>query len=132
MSIESTPFHKVHHGRNIRRLREILGVKQDSIALELNISQQAASKLEQKDEIDDETLEKVSKVLGVPASSIRNFNDEAAVNVIASTFNDSSSLIGCNQIFNPIEKIVELYERVLKVEREKSALLEQVLKMSGS
>ena len=131
--MESVFFHKAHHGRNIRRLREILSIKQESIASELNISQQAMSKLEQRDEIDDEMLERISKVLGIPVNSIKNFNDEAAINIIASTFsefsfNDSSSLVGYKQVFNPIEKITELYERVLKVEQEKSALLEKILK----
>jgi len=39
-----------HHGKNVKRLREILGIKQETIALGLNISQQAMSKLEQKDQ----------------------------------------------------------------------------------
>jgi transcriptional regulator with XRE-family HTH domain len=131
--MESASFYKKHHGRNVRRLREILGVKQESIALVLSISQQAMSKLEQKDEIDDETLERISNILGVPANSIKNFNDEAAVNIIASTFselsfNDSSSLVGYKQVFNPIEKMAELYERMLKVEQEKNTLLEKVIR----
>ena len=29
----------IHHGKNVKRLREILGIKQEVIALELNISQ---------------------------------------------------------------------------------------------
>lgn len=127
ISMESTSFYKIHHGRNIRRLREILGVKQESIALELSISQQAMSKLEQKDEIDDETLEKISNVLGIPANSIKNFNDDAAVNVIANTFNDSS-FVGYKPIFNPVEKMAELYERILKAEQEKNALLEKMIR----
>jgi hypothetical protein len=46
---------------------------------------------------------------------------------VANTFNDSS-LIGDNKpTFNPIDKVVELYERMLKVEQEKNALLEKLL-----
>jgi transcriptional regulator with XRE-family HTH domain len=126
----------IHHGQNIKRLREMLGVKQEAIAVGLNITQQAMSKLEQKDEIDDETLEKVSQVLKVPADVIKNYNDEAAINVIANTFNEASFL-ACYQsnqpTFNPIDKIVELtdnitalYERLLKTEQEKNALLEKL------
>jgi len=37
----------------------------DAIAAELKISQQAMSKLEKKEKIENETLEKISKVLGV-------------------------------------------------------------------
>ena len=121
----------IHHGRNIRRLREMLGVKQEAIAVELSITQQAMSKLERKEQIEDETLEKVSKVLKVPVESIKNFSDESAINVIANTFNDvfheNSSFIGYKPTFNPIDKIIELYERMLKSEQEKVALLEKLL-----
>ena len=122
--METTPY-TVQHGRNVRRLREILNVKQETVAAELNISQQAMSKIEQKEKIEDETLEKISKVLGVPANAIKGFNDEAVIHVIANTFNDSSSSIGYSYTFNSIEKITELYERLLKLEQEKYALLEK-------
>ena len=121
-------IHNVHHGRNIRRLREILNIKQDAIAAELKISQQAMSKLEQKKEIDDDMLERVSNALNIPVDSVKNFNEESAVNIIANTFNDSSSSVGYNYTFNPIEKITELYERLLKAEQEKIAWLERQLK----
>ncbi|MDR0546371.1 MAG: transcriptional regulator, partial [Dysgonamonadaceae bacterium] len=61
--------------------------------------------------------------------AIKNFNDDTAVNVISNTFNETS-VLGCHycQItFNPIEKVVELYERLVKTEREKNALLEKLV-----
>ena len=116
----------IHHGRNIKRLREMLGIKQEAIAVELNITQQAMSKLERKEQIEDETLERISKVLKMPVESIKNFSDESAINVIASTFNDSS-FVGYKPTFNPLDKVIELYERMLKSEREKVALLEKLL-----
>ena len=121
-----TSCNNIHHGRNIRRMREMLGIKQDAIAVELNITQQAMSKLERKEQIEDEILEKVSKVLKIPVESIKNFSDESAINVIASTFNDSS-FVGYKPTFNPIDKVIELYERMLKTEQEKVALLEKML-----
>ncbi|MDR0863829.1 MAG: helix-turn-helix transcriptional regulator [Candidatus Symbiothrix sp.] len=118
----------IHHGQNIKRLREMLGVKQDTIAVGLSMTQQAMSKLEQKEQIDDEILEKVSKILNIPADAIKNFNDESAINVIANTINAANVAPFCHQpIFNPIEKIVELYERMLKIEQEKNSLLEQIV-----
>ncbi|MDR1369291.1 MAG: helix-turn-helix domain-containing protein [Dysgonamonadaceae bacterium] len=50
----------IHHGQNIKRLREMLGIKQETIAAELNISQQSMSKLEQKEDIGAEILTKVA------------------------------------------------------------------------
>ncbi len=38
----------IHEGRNVKRIREILGIKQDALAFELGLSQQAISQLEQK------------------------------------------------------------------------------------
>jgi len=67
----------VHEGRNVKRIREILGIKQDTLAKELGLSQQAISALEQKEAIDEKVLEDVSKILKVPVDAIRRFNEEA-------------------------------------------------------
>jgi len=94
--------------------------------------------LEQKETIESSLMEDVAKTLKVPIDAIKNFNEEAAVNIIANTINnhDSSSgpTINYNPIFNPIEKWIEalsknenLYERLLQTEREKVALLEKLL-----
>ena len=128
---EETQFSPiVHHGRNIKRLREMLGVKQDAIAGEFNITQQAVSDLEKKAQISDDILKRVAKALNIPVDAIKNFNDEAAVNVIANTIRESSFLACyyCHQpTFNQIDKLVEMMERLLKVEQDKNALLEKML-----
>ena len=123
--MEKDTIYRAHHGNNIKRLREILGVKQESLAAEFNMSQQAVSDLEKKPFLNDDILEKVSKVLKVPVDAIKSFNDEAVVNVIANTFNDSS--VYCQPVFNQIDKFMDLFERLLKVEQEKNALLEKML-----
>ena len=127
-----TKHRRIHHGNNIKRLRDILGVKQEIIASELGWTQQFVSKLEQKEQIDDETLQKVADVLHIPTDAIKNFNDEATVTFITNTFNNQNSSdvtnYGSMCTINPIEKIVELYERLLKIEQEKSALLGQCRK----
>ena len=122
-------MYRTHYGNNIKRLREILGVKQESIAAELNISQQAVSDLEKKQVIHDDILEKVSKILKVPVDVIKHFNDEAVVNIIANTFNDAA-FFPCHSpqpIFNQIDKFMDLFERLLKMEQEKNALFEKML-----
>lgn len=120
---------KIHHGRNVKRLREMLGIKQEVLATDLNITQATMSKLEAKEEIEKETLEKIAQALKIPVEAIENFNDEGALNFIANTFNnhDNSSIIN----FNPIDKIVELYsEKEALYERmiqEKNELIEKLL-----
>ena len=119
----------IHHGNNIRRLRDILGVKQEIIASELGWNQQTVSRLEQKEQIDDETLQKVAGILHISVDAIKNFNDEATVTFITNTFNNQNATditnYGSMCTINPIEKIIELYERLLKTEQEKIAQLEE-------
>jgi len=124
----------LHIGRKISKIRELRGMKQETLATELGISQQAISKIEQSADVDGEALEKIAKVLGVPADAIKNFNDDAVLNIISNTFTsqDTSTLNAINfqPSFNPIDKIVELYnekivlfERLLQAEKEKNELL---------
>ncbi len=122
----------IHEGRNVKRIREILGIKQDVLALELGLSQQAISALEQKEALDKDMLEKIAKVLKVNSDAIKSFNEETAVNFF-NTFNDTSINHGAfaaynfNCTFNPLDKVIELYEALLKSEREKIALLERMV-----
>lgn len=115
---------KVHEGRNIKRFREMLGIKQDALAIELgdDWNQQKISLLEQKETIDDTLLQQVSAALKIPVEAIQNFDEEQAVNIIANTFTNTDSAIGfIIHNHNPIEKIIQLHE-------EKIALYERMLK----
>lgn len=140
----STKSPSQHIGRKIARMREILGIKQEALAQELGISQQAVSRLEQSENLEDERLEEVAKVLGVPAKAIENFNEEAAVNFINafndSTINGAGSFFSQNYHcqFNPIDKLFEtleenrrLYTALLKEKDEKIALMERLLGAPG-
>jgi transcriptional regulator with XRE-family HTH domain len=117
----------VHEGHNVKRIREILGIKQDALAIELgeDWTQKKISLLEAKETIEPEILSQVAKALKVPVDSIKNFNEDATVSIIANTFNsnDNSTLNAVNYhcTFNPIDKIVQLYE-------EKVALYERMIK----
>ena len=122
-----------HQGRNIKRIREILGVKQDALAIDLGLSQQAVSLMEQREVLDIPMLQKVAQILGVPEDVIKNFSEEAVINNIQNNYEGShtsaTNLGGAtpNFTFNPIEKIVELYERMLQIEKEKNELLQQLI-----
>lgn len=123
----------VHEGRNVKRIREILGMKQDALAMELGLSQQAVSALEQKEALDKEVIEKIATILKVTPEAIRSFNEENTINIFSNTYHDNSSILGTYN-FNPLEKYVEaleenkkLYERLLQAEREKVALLEKII-----
>src|SRR5680860_1000578 len=118
---------KIHQGRNIKRFREMLGIKQEALAHELgeDWSQKKISLLEQKETVEDAILRQVSDILHIPVEAIQNFDEEQAVNIISNTFtsHDTSTMnaINPNCTFNPVDKIIQLYD-------EKIALYERMLK----
>jgi transcriptional regulator with XRE-family HTH domain len=132
---------RIHEGRNLKRFREMLGIKQDFLAFELgdDWNQQKISLLEQKEKIDSDILEQVSAILKIPAEAIRNFDEEKAVNIISNTFqefHDQSGGVNFQPTYNinPVEEIrklhdekMELYERMLKEKDELMGRLERLI-----
>jgi len=129
---------KIHQGRNVKRFREMLGVKQEALAFDLgnDWNQKKISMLEQKDVIEDNILRQISNALKIPVEAFENFDEEQAVNVIANTFGNNG--IGYqrndNPTFNPIEQVLKmheekiaLYERMLKEKDEMMARLEKLI-----
>lgn len=118
---------KRHDGKNVQKVRVYLGIKQDALASELDITQQTVSNIEQQEEIDEEQLKKIAEALGVSADTIRDFDEERAIyNISNNNYRDATIAEGATAIvqqINPIEKIIELYERLLKSEREKIEIL---------
>jgi len=117
----------VHQGRAVKRIREILGKKQEELAVDLGITQQAISLLEAKEVIDPKMLDDVAKALHVTPDAIKNFDESAAYNFIGNTVtnNDNVAFIQNSPTFNPLDKVVELYERLLKEKDEQIARLQQ-------
>ncbi|PQA92472.1 transcriptional regulator [Chryseobacterium shigense] len=116
---------KVHQGRNIKRFREILGIKQEALAFDLGEewNQKKVSLLEQKESIEEDILEQISTILKIPVEAIENLDEEQAVNIIANTFDNGAMLNGINYnpTFHPMDKLLQLHE-------EKIALYERMLK----
>jgi transcriptional regulator with XRE-family HTH domain len=128
---------KIHEGRNVKRFREMLGIKQDALAADLgdDWNQQKVSLLEQKETIDSALLQQISAALKIPAEAIQNFDEEQAINIISNTFGDNACVGNPNSTFNfnPIEEIkklheekIALYERMLK---EKDEMMERLEKL---
>ena len=126
----------LHLGKKISRIRELRGMKQEVLAAELNISQQAVSKIEQSENVEEDALRKIAGVLGVTPEAIRHFTEESIFNYF-NTFNDQSGAGAYSSQgtynFNPIDKLVEvfeenkrLYESLLQSEREKFELLKKL------
>jgi len=132
---------KIHEGRNVKRFREMLGIKQDALAYELGEewNQKKVSMLEQKETIDETLLQQIAAVLKIPAEAIQNFDEERAINIISNTVNNNDNASG-NSLFNyyptinPIDQIIQLhkekialYERMLKEKEEMMLRLEKLI-----
>jgi len=95
---------KIHQGRNVKRFREMLGIKQEALAYDLgnDWNQKKISMLEQKDVIEDDILKQISNSLKIPVEAFQNFDEEQAVNIISNTFNiEKDAYIGnAKPVFN--------------------------------
>jgi transcriptional regulator with XRE-family HTH domain len=133
--MSATTTKKIHEGRNIKRFREMLGIKQDALAADLgdDWNQQKISLLEQKETIDDSVLQQVAAALKIPAEAIQNFDEEQAVYNISCNFSDNA-MLNNYPTFHPIEELkklheekIALYERMLKEKDEMMRRLEKLI-----
>ena len=123
-------------GRKISRIRELKDMKQEALAQAMGTNQQTVSILENSESIDDEKLTEVAKALGVTVDAIKNFSEEAVLNIIGNTYHvDNSSAVHYGCTFNPLDKLIEsheqhikLYERLVKDKKDKVEYLEKLLK----
>lgn len=141
METDKRTNRKADHGHNMKRFREAMGIKQDTLARDLNVSQQTISRLEGKKEFDDETLQRVAKALNISPQLIEEL-EEDPVNVVIenNTFengsnnningdnNDSNRHYSGQDVIALCKENASLYERMLAIERERIALLEELLK----
>lgn len=126
-----------HIGQNVKRLRMYLGVKQEALAADLGISQTGIVKIEKQNRIEEELLDQIANALNLSVHLIKDFDVGRALDNINST-DDTTTMITMTVPvsdiqskqgikipvqFNPLDKIVELYERLLKSEKEKIELL---------
>lgn len=124
-----------HIGRNIQKIRVYLGMKQEALAADLGVSQNVISKIEKESEIEEGLLNKIASVLGISAEVIKDFDVERAICNI-NNYKDATISPGATvtvyaahtQQINPLEKVVELYERLLKSEQEKIEILRECIK----
>lgn len=133
-----------HIGRNISRIRELRGMKQEALAFAIGVTQQTVSNIEGSETIDEEKLNAIAEVFGVSAEAIKEYSDEAVFNIIGNTYhntsNDNSTMIPASlnfqPTFNPLDKLVECYEEnkklyqlLVQAEKDKNEYLEKLLKL---
>ena len=123
-----------HVGRNLQRIRVYLGMKQEALAADLGVNQQVISKIEKQEEIEEGFLKRIAEVLGISEEVIKDFDVEKTIfNINHHNYKDANISEGATtyaivQQINPLEKIVELYERMLKSEQDKIEILKKYMK----
>ncbi|WP_425883597.1 helix-turn-helix domain-containing protein [Parabacteroides sp. ASD2025] len=142
METENIKTRNVHQGANVRKLRQLVGMKQTTFGDLMGMNQQAVSRLEQKKVLDEDTLFKVANILHVAPEIIQKLEENPTSIVIENnTFQSGSSNVGVvenqrdNIVNHPVDQLMvlskeqaSLYERMLTIEKEKNALLEMLLK----
>lgn len=111
----------MHLGRNIHKLRSYRGIKQQDIAKQLNMTQQNYSLIENSEKIDDNLLQRISDIIDMPVETIKNLDTENNQSI----FNSGHITESVFYQNNPVEKIIALYERLLKEKDEMIALLKK-------
>ncbi len=123
-----------HVGRNLQKIRVYLGMKQEALAADLGVNQQVISKIEKQEEIEEGFLKRIAEVLGISEEVIKDFDVEKTIfNINHHNYKDANISEGATtyaivQQINPLEKIVELYERLLKSEQDKIEILKKYMK----
>jgi transcriptional regulator with XRE-family HTH domain len=131
----STVTKSNHIGRKISRIRELKDMKQEALAQALGTNQQAISAMENSESVDEEKLIQVAKALGVSVEAIKNFSDEAAINYFNNIYDNdiTGDIVNAPHsnhcTFNPLDKVVELYERLVQSEKDKVEYLEKLMKL---
>ena len=127
-----------HQGKNVKRLREMLGIKPDALAVNLGLTPEMLAQLEQSEVLDERMLRRIAEVLRLPREAFEHIREESGFTIINSTFKDTaignSNNTDCAFNINSLEKLMQaleenkkLYERLLESEREKVEMLKALL-----
>ncbi len=127
----------MHLGQNVAKLRGLKRLTQKEVAAKLNLTQPEYSRIEQNMVIEDVMLNRIAEALGIEVESIKNLDEQAAINIVSSVFHDNSSINHQSELnFNPIDKWVEaiemntkLYERLLEEKNEIIKQKDEIIEM---
>jgi transcriptional regulator with XRE-family HTH domain len=126
-------------GEKIAMVRKLRGLKQEALAIMIGTSQSCISAIEKRKHIKGETLRDIAKILEVTPDYIKNFDPDAVLEMINKEQAPIQVEISIEDVinqkyivskedlkelpFDPLEKIIELYKRLLLCEQEKIRIL---------
>lgn len=118
-------------GDNIRKIRELKGLKQETVAERLKMSQANYSKLENSDsDIPQARLEEIAKALEVETDDILNFDKNIFFNQTNSPFSNScnfNSPISINDL-KLFEEIIGTKDKLISVLEKQILMMEAMMK----
>jgi transcriptional regulator with XRE-family HTH domain len=117
-------------GRAIRRARDFADMKQEALAAKMggDWSQRKISSFEGQETIDDEIFGQFAAALEMTPDELAKYGEDNPMQIFHNTtLNDHAMLNAYQPNFNPLDKVVELYERLLAVERERADRAEREL-----
>jgi transcriptional regulator with XRE-family HTH domain len=126
----------MHIGHNIKRIREIQGIKQEAFGqlCRSKYSQQRISDFENMVALDEPLLDELAAALGVTPEFVKSFKDENVIYNIqhSHTFNDNST--NSSQHTQPTfnndgsDKLVALLEKFIEEDRVKTQSIAELSK----
>lgn len=128
---------KVHEGKNLKRIREIMGLKQEVLGQKCvnKYDQRRISEFENSWTIDEPILEELAEALGVNIEFIRSFNEEKAIYNIQNnnTFTVSDHSFGLSNQpsvnYNNIGKVESLLEKLIEDDKVKTQAIIDLTKV---
>lgn len=129
----------MHIGHNIKRIREIQGIKQEAFGqlCRNRYSQQRISDFENMVALDEPLLEELATALGVSPDFVKSFKDENIIYNIqnnSNTFNDNSIDQSHSQHTQPTfnsdgaDKLITLLEKFIEEDRIKTQSIAELSK----
>ena len=121
---------KVHHGRNLKVVRETRGNKQDFVADALSISQSTVARLEKTEIIPDETLVQFAQLLNVDLDLLKEMQidpERIEINIQNNTFEEGSqnNTLGSGEQTNTMNN--HPLDEFLQSCKESDALVQELL-----
>ena len=142
-TIKRKPFksmRSIHHGHNLHLFRERAGLSQSDLAKKIGKTQQYVSQLEQAEVIEPSVINTLAQALNIDPQYISDWTTDNSMNIfnienIGESSTSNSNMVGTNNFetnhevhIYPIDKVCDLYERMLNEKDVKIKELEDAIK----
>ncbi|OOG18179.1 hypothetical protein BWD42_13000 [Sphingobacterium sp. CZ-UAM] len=119
----------ISNGERIEQIRKLMGMSQTELGRRLGVSKQAISKMERAKNIRQEKFARIAHALNLSEDIIESFSQDKLILQIENMFSISTvytNNLNCQH--NAFDKVIELYERLLQLERDKVKILRNKLR----